>query len=175
MLTKTLPHILSFFSGSLDAWVRPCFADTHPYFLCLPLHLSHSPSLPPSHLAFGSVLAPAKVWKQWCWTMIYRLQYFFIGEKDWDLAAFVSFKWFRVQREVQEAAFVFNSCVVKKRNNRQMLSQPQSKELFFVLSLFPCFPSDNTLTCNAERRMEIKWGLRFRLIWAIFKHAPDSC
>lgn len=64
-----------------------------------------------------------------------------------------------IQLEVWEEAFVYDIDLVKKTTTKN--------QNFFSLSFFPCFSLDNTLTCNAEWRIEIKWGLRFWFIQAI--------
>lgn len=105
--------------------------------------------------------------------MTYRGVYFFIEGKDWNLAAFISNKHFwMLQLEVWEEAHVHSNSLVKNRN-KPAVSPINQKELFcffFCLSLFSCFCSDNTLTYYVGRRMEIKWGLRFRSNWAIWNH-----
>lgn len=106
--------------------------------------------------------------------MTYRLLYFFIRWKDWDLAEHF---WMR-QQEVLNSGFGVRQLqsLVKNRNMRPALSCTIQRHFhsssFFLFFFRLKFVSVFTLTCNAAPRTEIKWGLRFRLIQAILNIHP---
>lgn len=128
--------------------------------------MSLSVSFSPSHLLFGINLDP---WDcQRCDTWQWHIDYYISSSKVktgiWlHLSATSTFECYSWKKKL-----VCTTALRLKTETTDLGSHPLIKGTFFFfsLSLFSCFCSDFTLMCNVERRMEIKWGLRFGLTWA---------